>query len=143
MSFPDRLLKRTQTSRIDYDLVCPPSSPDATHASTDQTARVNPELFDDGDFYHQLLREYIERKTASITDPEQISKYVLGQFQFSFGDPPRLPRHWAQLRKLRSKLKKNLDTKASKDRKIRYNVHKKLVGYMAPTDRSSFTDEAK
>ena len=80
MSFPDRLLKRTQTSRIDYDLVCPPSSPNATDASTDQTSRVNPELFDDGDFYHQLLREYIERKTASITDPEQISKYVIGQF---------------------------------------------------------------
>ena len=52
-------------------------------------------------------------------------------------------RHWAQLRKLRTKLKKNLDTKASKDRKIRYNVHKKLVNYMAPIDRCSFTDEAK
>jgi len=125
MSLPDRLLKRTQTSRIDYDLICPPSSPNNPETSTDLTTKINPELFDDGDFYHQLLREYIERKTASITDPEQISK------------------HWAQLRKLRTKFKKNLDTKASKDRKIRYNVHKKLVNYMAPIDRCSFTDEAK
>lgn len=120
MSVPDRLIKRTQTSRIDYDLICPPSSPNTTESSTE-----NAELFDDGDFYHQLLREFIERKTASITDPDQISK------------------NWAQLRKLRSKLKKNVDTKASKDRKIRYNVHKKLVNYMAPIDRCSFTDEAK
>ena len=76
MSLPDRLLKRTQTSRTDYDLICPPSSPDHPETSTDLTTQLNPELFDDGDFYHQLLREYIERKTASITDPEQISKLV-------------------------------------------------------------------
>lgn len=125
MSFPDRLIKRTQVSRTDYDLICPPSSPDNAETSTDLTTKTNVDLFDDGDFYHQLLREYVERKTASITDPEQISK------------------HWAQLRKLRTKLKKNVDTKASKDRKIRYNVHKKLVNYMAPIDRGSFTDEAK
>lgn len=125
MSFPDRLIKRTQISRTDYDLVCPPSSPDNPETSTDLATKTNVDLFDDGDFYHQLLREYVERKTASITDPEQISK------------------HWAQLRKLRTKLKKNIDTKASKDRKIRYNVHKKLVNYMAPIDRCSFTDEAK
>lgn len=71
MSMPDRLIKRTQTSRIEYDLICPPSSPNPTESSTE-----NSELFDDGDFYHQLLREFIERKTASITDPDQISKYV-------------------------------------------------------------------
>lgn len=69
MSLPDRLIKRTQTSRIDYDLICPPSSP-----NHNETTTVNAELFDDGDFYHQLLREFIERKTASITDPDQISK---------------------------------------------------------------------
>jgi len=126
MALPDRLLKRTQTSRIDYDFVCPPSSSNHTDVATNENSTgVNLELFDDGDFYHQLLREYIERKTASITDPEQISK------------------HWAQLRKLRSKLKKSVDTLASKDRKIRYIVHKKLVNYMAPIDRCSFTDEAK
>ena len=73
MSLPDRLIKRTQTSRIDYDLVCPPSSPNNLETSSN-SANINTELFDDGDFYHQLLREYIERKTTSITDPEQISK---------------------------------------------------------------------
>lgn len=76
MSVPDRLIKRTQTSRLDYDLICPPSSPNHPETSADLTSTANPELFDDGDFYHQLLREFIERKTASITDPDQISKYV-------------------------------------------------------------------
>lgn len=142
MSFPDRLLKRTQTSRTDYDLVCPPSSPDQDETSTDLRTKLDPELFDDGDFYHQLLREYIERKTASITDPEQISKSVI-VIRGIFSSNEFSSRHWAQLRKLRTKLKKNRDTRASKDRKIRYNVHKKLVNYMAPIDRCSFTDEAK
>ncbi|CAF0774507.1 unnamed protein product [Didymodactylos carnosus] len=114
MSIPDRLIKRTKTCRIDYDFV-----------SSNNNNESNDEIFDDGDFYHQLLREFIERKTASITDPLQIS------------------RHWAQLRKLRSKSKKKVDTKASKGRKIRYNVHKKLVNFMAPTDRSTFTEDAK
>jgi protein AATF/BFR2 len=77
MSVPDRLIKRTQTSRIDYDLICPPSSPNHSETCTDSNSGINCELFDDGDFYHQLLREFIERKTASITDPEQISKSVL------------------------------------------------------------------
>ena len=75
MSLPDRLIKRTQTSRLDYDFICPPSSPnDPSETSTDSATKLNLELFDDSDFYHQLLREYIERKTASTTDPEQISK---------------------------------------------------------------------
>ena len=77
MSFPDRLIKRTQTSRIDYDLICPPSSPNTNDNGNDTNSMFNPDLFDDGDFYHQLLREYIERKTASITDPDQISKLVI------------------------------------------------------------------
>lgn len=76
MSFPDRLIKRTQTTRIDYDFVCPPSSPNTNGNQTDSNLIINPHVFDDGDFYHQILREYIERKTSSITDPEQISKSV-------------------------------------------------------------------
>ena len=32
------------------------------------------EIFDDSDFYHQLLRELIERKTADVRDPLEISR---------------------------------------------------------------------
>ena len=60
------------------------------------------ELFDDDDFYHQLLREIIERKSTQTTDPVALS------------------RHWLEMQKYKSKTKKKVvDTKASKGRKIR------------------------
>lgn len=40
------------------------------------------------------------------------------------------------------KARKNVDTKASKGRKMRYNVHEKLQNYMAPEDRGSWEEEA-
>ena len=74
------------------------------------------EIFDDGDHYQDILRELIERK-ATATDST---------------DPVAMGRHWVELSKLRSKVKRKVDTKASKGRKIRYNVHEKLVNFMAP-----------
>ena len=38
--------------------------------------------------------------------------------------------------------KKSVDTRASKGRKIRYTVHEKLQNFMAPEDRTSWTDAA-
>lgn len=34
----------------------------------------DPEIFDDSDFYHQQLRELIERKTSDINDPIALSR---------------------------------------------------------------------
>ena len=33
------------------------------------------EIFDDDDFYHQLLRQLIERKTVDMNDPIALSRY--------------------------------------------------------------------
>lgn len=74
------------------------------------------EIFDDGDHYQDILRELIERK-ATATDAT---------------DPVAMGRHWVELSKLRSKVKRKVDTRASKGRKIRYHVHEKLVNFMAP-----------
>ena len=44
-----------------------------------QSASVNQydtEIFDDDDFYHHLLRELIERKSADLNDPVAITKYT-------------------------------------------------------------------
>uniref|UniRef100_A0A1B0GQ47 Apoptosis-antagonizing transcription factor C-terminal domain-containing protein n=1 Tax=Phlebotomus papatasi TaxID=29031 RepID=A0A1B0GQ47_PHLPP len=46
-------------------------------------------------------------------------------------------------KKARNSTKKIVDTKASKGRRIRYVVHKKMVNFMAPNPYSSWTDEAK
>ncbi|XP_005986893.1 protein AATF [Latimeria chalumnae] len=88
---------------------------------------VDEEIFDDDDFYHQLLRELIERKTSVIDPNDQVA----------------IGRQWLAIQKLRSKIKKKVDTKASKGRKVRYHVHSKLVSFMAPVDHSTMNDDAR
>ncbi|XP_074660087.1 protein AATF-like [Tubulanus polymorphus] len=131
----DRLLKRTQLKRSAYQIIGKVADsvetvPDSEQQSTEFVSRdhlndYDPEIFDDNDFYHQLLRELIERKTSAITDPVALS------------------RQWMEIQKLRSKMKKKVDTKASKGRKIRYDVHPKLVNFMAPVDNSTWSDETR
>jgi protein AATF/BFR2 len=83
------------------------------------------EIFDDSDFYHQLLRELIEYKSNVGDNQSEITQKFI------------------ELQKVRSKMKKKVETRASKGRKIRYNVHNKLVSFMPPKDTSEWTDEAK
>ncbi|CAM6034316.1 unnamed protein product [Sphagnum compactum] len=70
----------------------------------------NPETFDDSDFYQQLLREFLE------------SSDTLGLEGMSLHS----------MKKLHNKKRKTVDRRASKGRKIRYNVHDPLVNFMAP-----------
>lgn len=83
------------------------------------------EVYDDTDFYHTQLRELIEYKTSSSNNVNEVAK------------------QFAELQKLRKKMKKTVDTRASKGRKIRYVVHNKLVSFMAPNESASWTDEQK
>lgn len=114
-----RLVKRTQLKRFAGDILGQPDD--------GSRQEFNEEIFDDDDFYHQLLRELIERKTSGVTDP-----IALGQ-------------QWLQLQKLRAKVKKKVDTRASKGRKTRFDIHAKLINFMAPTYPSSaiISEEAK
>ncbi|CAG9862103.1 unnamed protein product [Phyllotreta striolata] len=117
-----KLIKRTQLKRTEYKIVGEDAKEDSNEEMKEE---YNTEIFDDNDFYHQLLRELIEVKSADLTDPVQLG------------------RQWMQLQSLRSKMKRKIDTKATKGRKIRYVVHSKLVNFMAPMDNSSWSDEAK
>lgn len=116
--------KRTQLKRSEYDIVGKSSV-----IENDDGRRVqeyDTEIYDDDDFYHQLLRDLIEYKSSDITDPIQLSK------------------QWIQLQSIRSKMKRKMDTRATKGRRVRYNVHNKLVNYMAPiTVHDTWTDLAK
>ena len=47
-----------------------------TEALGENLKNYDAEIFDDSDFYHQQLRELIERKTADIVDPVAISRQV-------------------------------------------------------------------
>ncbi|XP_050500985.1 protein AATF-like [Diabrotica virgifera virgifera] len=114
----DKLIKRTRLKRSDYKIIGEDSASDNEEESTQEkpSEEYNSEIFDDDDFYHQLLRELIEFKSSSLTDPVQLG------------------RQWVQLQNLRSKMKRKIDTKATKGRKIRYAAHTKLVNFMAPID---------
>ncbi|XP_063830341.1 protein AATF-like [Ostrinia nubilalis] len=136
LSDRDKLIKRTQLKRSEYDIVGyeKPSieengEKNGTDVNTGMRDRKDndeyiPEIFDDSDFYHQLLRELIECKSADISDPVQLS------------------RQWIALQQMRSKMKRKVDTKATKGRKIKYVVHNQLVNYMAPEKCTTWTDES-
>ncbi|CAL8271376.1 unnamed protein product [Arctogadus glacialis] len=145
----ERLLRRTQTRRTEYRVLgkkdtssaAPPEEPAAPledreeeEPADEQMMKANrhlkdldEDIFDDDDFYHQLLRELIERKTSAADPNDQVA----------------MGRQWLAIQKLRSKIKKRVDTKASKGRKVRFTIHSKMVNFMAPVDHSPMNDEAR
>ncbi|XP_068445737.1 protein AATF [Clinocottus analis] len=137
----ERLVRRTQTRRSEYRVLgkkeaAAPTSETipAEGEELEQQLKANTHLndldeniFDDDDFYHQLLRELIERRTNAADPNDQVA----------------MGRQWLAIQKLRSKIKKKVDTKASKGRKVRFHIHSKLVNFMAPVDHSSVSDEAR
>jgi len=137
LSDTPRLVRRTQFKRTSYKVlgkvVDVHESEDDSNNSEDESNLQNKEreeydseIFDDDDFYHNLLRELIERKSGS--DEKQQD-------------------HWLQIQKLRAKSnRKKVDTRASKGRKIRYDIHAKLVNFMAPVVNNTpgqISEEAK
>ncbi|KAM6239160.1 protein AATF isoform 2-T2 [Spheniscus humboldti] len=137
----ERLLRRTQTKRSVYTVLgkqeqeshpVPESLPENSEVlpqsdSNRHLKDIDEEIFDDDDFYHQLLRELIERKTTALDPNDQVA----------------MGRQWLAIQKLRSKIKKKVDRKASKGRRIRYHVHSKLVSFMAPIDHCTMNDDAR
>ncbi|KAF9462949.1 apoptosis-antagonizing transcription factor [Collybia nuda] len=69
----------------------------------------DPSIFDDTDFYQQLLRDVIDARGNPNGDDDG---WIVAQRQ--------------------KKSKKKVDTKASKGRKIRYEIHEKLQNFMVP-----------
>ncbi|XP_061539635.1 protein AATF [Phycodurus eques] len=130
----ERLVRRTQTRRSEYRVLGTGEEPDRADARNPSGERLDgptpargerakdadEDVFDDDDFYHQLLRELIERKTGGADAADR---------QVAAG------RQWLRIQKLRSKIKKKVDTKASKGRKVRFDAHNKLLNFMAPVLR--------
>lgn len=137
----ERLLRRTQTKRSVYQVLgkpepaaqpVPESLPGHPEILPQAPANahlkdLDEEIFDDDDFYHQLLRELIERKTSSLDPNDQVA----------------MGRQWLAIQKLRSKIHKKVDRKASKGRKLRFHVLNKLLSFMAPIDHTTMNDDAR
>jgi protein AATF/BFR2 len=112
MQDPERLIKRTRTPRS-----CAP-------AQVAKKINEDPDIYDDADFYQLLLKELVDQRT---TDTSIV------------GGQAATVRYAAAKE---AKAKKHVDTKASKGRKLRFNVHEKLQNYMAPEDRRSWEQHA-
>ncbi|KAJ3192567.1 hypothetical protein HK101_006306 [Irineochytrium annulatum] len=131
LSDRERLLKRTRLRR---DLGSKPSAtfgqlPSENAVKDGVTdahlSAYDSQIFDDGDFYSQLLKELVESRMRDVDDP-----LMLGM-------------KWVELKQLqeKQKKKKNVDPRASKGRRLRYQPHEKLLSFMAPEPRMRWDEE--
>ncbi|KAG5294324.1 vesicle-mediated transporter Bfr2/Che-1 [Histoplasma ohiense] len=90
------------------------------------------EVYDDSIFYQALLRDLVEERMSANSGVEALQMQL----------PSRLAIHpTTGMRK--DKVKRSVDTKASKGRKMRYTVHEKLQNFMPPEDRGTWGDRAR
>ncbi|KAF8951150.1 hypothetical protein BGZ46_004139, partial [Entomortierella lignicola] len=134
MADKERLVKRTQLKRSEYHILgtAPEVKEDDNDDKTEKTPVVSKldahlsnhdeEVFDDTDFYQQLLRELIESRMVDNDDPTAMGM------------------RWAALRQTKQ-TKKQVDTKGSKGRRLRYHVHEKLQSFMAPIPAGTWHEE--
>jgi len=109
LSNTTRLVKRTRMPRS-----CAP-----LHASRGITEASD--IFDDADFYGVMLKELLEQRSIESASSVQVDQVA---------------QQWQAARE--AKTRKNVDTKASKGRKMRYTVHERLQNFMAPEDKASW-----
>ncbi|KPV74188.1 uncharacterized protein RHOBADRAFT_54041 [Rhodotorula graminis WP1] len=133
----ERLVRRTRVRRGEGAVVGRPA--DAAAGAVEDGAEValegdrvkaggaakevDAECFDDSDFYQQLLRDVVESRMLDLDDA------TLTQL-----------RHATALARGK-KVKKNVDTRASKGRKIRYHVHEKVQNFMIPIEAGTWHEE--
>ncbi|CCE62827.1 hypothetical protein TPHA_0D01880 [Tetrapisispora phaffii CBS 4417] len=84
----------------------------------------NPYIFDDEDFYRVLLNDLVDKKISNAQNLQSNGANI------------------AITSRSNNKLKKNIDTKASKGRKLNYSVQESIANYEAPAnDGYKWSDE--
>ncbi|KAF8052070.1 hypothetical protein N665_1612s0001 [Sinapis alba] len=109
MRDPSRMIKQMQQSRSTVAVFGTVPEEAMEQNQEEKQLEGDPELVEDAEFYQQLLKEFFE-----TIDPasSEAAFYAMKKFQ--------------------TKKRKVVDRRASKSRKIRYNVHEKIVNFMAP-----------
>ncbi|MCJ1337989.1 rRNA-processing protein bfr2 [Bachmanniomyces sp. S44760] len=127
----DRLIQPTKTPRSCAPIQAAASQSKSSTTTNTTTTKIQPpnpppsQIYDDADFYTLLLRELVDQR---ISDPNPKPH-------------PSSTIHPLPLQNLtltahrEAKSHRQVDTKASKGRKMRYTVHEKLMDFMAPDDR--------
>ncbi|KAF5096924.1 hypothetical protein D0Z00_002584 [Geotrichum galactomycetum] len=124
----DRLVKRTRINRSNYVLL---GEEKETSDKEDNKEKANykknkvdanlqerTEIFDDTDFYRILLKDLVDRRMADAGNSEGVKWTVV-----------------------KPKIKKVVDTKASKGRKLRYHVQEKILNFDAPRQFVQWNDD--
>ncbi|KAB8293872.1 hypothetical protein EYC80_009351 [Monilinia laxa] len=88
---------------------------------------TDPNIYDDADFYQLLLKELVDQR---MVDSASAATGEAGK-----------PMQWTAVKE--AKTRKNVDTKASKGRKMKFTVHEKLQNFMAPEDRNTWEETAR
>ena len=115
----DKVARRAAAPAASVRMVgCEPCT-GASRAGSDAAAWCE-DVYDDTDFYQGLLREFVANATAS------------GQADKAAGVVPA--KH--------KSVKRDVDRRASKGRKIRYFVHDKMINFAAPTPLPPLPDDA-
>lgn len=112
----DRLVNRTKMPRS--------CAPVQVKAKVTEDANI----YDDADFYQLLLKELVDQRMVDSSSAPSMG---------AGGQPIA---QWAAVKE--AKTKKNVDTKASKGRKMKFTVHEKLQNFMAPEDRAVWESDA-
>jgi len=125
----ERLVARTRVVRDAGAVQAQASAAGKTAAAEDEN------VYDDADFYTLLLRELVDQKMANSSlsgGPAPSANPGVGGLGNGGIDVRGLRRE--------AKIRKNVDTKASKGRKMRYTVHEKLQNFMAREERGSWEE---
>lgn len=117
-----RLIERTRIPRS-----CAPLQASTRHHPVSET-----NIYDDADFYTLLLRDLVDRRMADPAASSQSAAAASRTAQSS--SMMSMPDLQAAKRMRRA----NVDTKASKGRKMRYTVHEKLRDFMVREDRGTW-----
>ncbi|KAM3346976.1 hypothetical protein ACQJBY_021141 [Aegilops geniculata] len=108
MRDPSRMINRMHLRKSDVGVFGESAAEPATTVEG-KDVEGDPELIDDSEFYHQLLKEFLESCDNGASESA-----------------------FYALRKKQHKKRKLVDRRASKSRKIRYSVHEKIANFMAP-----------
>ncbi|KAK7208525.1 apoptosis-antagonizing transcription factor [Myxozyma melibiosi] len=91
---------------------------------SDDSLRSESFIYDDTDFYQMLLKDLVEKNMA---DSDVTSSALASGVKWTVS---------------KQKVKKpDLDTKASKGRKLRYHVQEKIQNFMAPEPQATWNEE--
>jgi protein AATF/BFR2 len=111
----NRLLKRTKLNRRNVVPLGRTES-EEEEVKMDRSLKEDSDIFDDEDFYRVLLNDLVDKK---ISESNPTTGLAI----------------------TKTKVKKNVDTKASKGRKLKFTVQDQIQNYEAPKDNFKWDNE--